>query len=135
MHLFEFVLCGGHKRSLVPTSILLVSFSLAGNGLMSLPCVLNSFLDENSQLSIPTVIPEFSIVFPPPPLLPHSITTFCYILPQHKRRRSWRYSMLISFQTLMSALRILTTVVRAKPLVQTPQDHSSALVSLGSLLS
>ena len=41
--------------------------------------------------------------------------------------------MLISFQTLMTALRILTTVVRAKPLVQTPQDHSSALVSLGSL--
>ena len=32
----------------------------------------------------------------------------------------------------MSALRILTTVARGKPLVQTPQDHSSALVSLGS---
>ena len=41
--------------------------------------------------------------------------------------------MLILFQTLMSALRILTTVARGKPLVQTPQDHSSALVSLGSL--
>ena len=32
----------------------------------------------------------------------------------------------------MSALRILTTVARGNPLVQTPQDHSSALVSLGS---
>ena len=78
-HLFEFVLCGGHKRSMVPTFILLVSFSLAGNGLMSLPCFLNNFLDENSQLSIPTVIPEYSIVFPPPYfhiLSPHS-ATFC----------------------------------------------------------
>ena len=33
----------------------------------------------------------------------------------------------------MSALRILTAVTRGKPLVQTPQGHSSALVSLGSL--
>ena len=41
--------------------------------------------------------------------------------------------MLISFQTLMSALRILTTVARGKPLVQSPQDHSSAFVGLGSL--
>ena len=41
--------------------------------------------------------------------------------------------MLISFQTSMSALRILTNLARGKPLVQTPQDHSSALVGLVSL--
>ena len=39
----------------------------------------------------------------------------------------------IPFQTLMSAIKILTTVARGTPLVQIPRDHSSALVSLDSL--
>ena len=82
-----------------------------------------SFWDKNSQLSIPLVISKFYIVSPPPSLF----------LPQYKQRWSWRYGTLVSFQTLMSALRILTAVTRGKPLVQTPQGHSSALVSLGSL--
>ena len=38
----------------------------------------------------------------------------------------------IPFQTLMSAIKILTTVARGTPLVQIPRDHSSALVSLDS---
>ena len=38
----------------------------------------------------------------------------------------------IPFQTLMSAIKILTTVARGTLLVQIPQDHSSALVSLDS---
>ena len=38
----------------------------------------------------------------------------------------------IPFQTLMSAIKILTTVARGTLLVQIPRDHSSALVSLDS---
>ena len=78
---------------------------------MSLPSFLLSFLGENSQLSILTVISKFYIVFPP---LPHSASTLA------KTIMAVRY-MLVSFQTLMSALRILTTEARGKSLVQTPQ--------------
>ena len=41
--------------------------------------------------------------------------------------------MLISFQTLMSALKILTTVATGMQLVQIPKDPSLALVILDSL--
>ena len=79
---------------------------------MSLPSFLCSFLGENSQLSTLTVVSKFYIVFPPP--LPHSASTLA------KTIMAVRY-MLVSFQTLMSALRILTTEARGKSLVQTPQ--------------
>ena len=41
--------------------------------------------------------------------------------------------MLISFQTLMIALKILTTATRETQLVQIPKDRSLALVILDSL--
>ena len=41
--------------------------------------------------------------------------------------------MLTSFQTLMSALKILTTVAKGTQLVQIPKDPSLALVILDSL--
>ena len=75
---------------------------------MSLPSFLRSFLGENSQLSILTVISKFYIVFPP---LPHSASTLA------KTIMAVRY-MLVSFQTL---ILILTTEARGKSLVQTPQ--------------
>ena len=52
--------------------ILLVSFSLAAKGLLSLLSFLHSFLDEyfeNSQFSIPTLISKFYIISP--------TSTFC----------------------------------------------------------
>ena len=42
--------------------------------------------------------------------------------------------MLISFQTLMSALKMLTTVARGAQLVQIPKDRSLAPVILDSLV-
>ena len=78
-YLVDFALCGGHMRLIVPILILLPSFSLAGNGLLSLPSFLLSFLDEcieNSQFSIPTIISKLHIVSP-----------HLHILPQHKQRR------------------------------------------------
>ena len=81
------------------------------------------FLDEysnHSQFSIPTVILKLYIVSP-----------YLHILPQHKQRRIMNMAF-IPFQTLMSAIKILTTVARGTLLVQIPRDHSSALVSLDS---
>ena len=60
---------------------------------MSLPSFLRSFLDENSQLSILTVISKFYIVFHPPPL-PHSASTLA------KTIMAVRY-MLVSFQFVL----------------------------------
>lgn len=78
-YLVDFALCGGHMRLIVPILILLASFSLAGNGLHSLPSFLLFFLDEyfeNSQFSIPTIISKLHIVSP-----------HLHILTQHNQRR------------------------------------------------
>ena len=63
------------------------------------------------------------ILFPP-------TSTFCLNI---NKEGSWRYGVLILFQTLMSAIKILTAVARGTPLAQILRDHSSALVSLDSL--
>ena len=77
-YLFDFALRSGHMLLVVPILILLVSFSLAGNGSLSLPSFLHYFLDETSQLSIPMLFQSFILSSPPPPPppIPHSAATF-----------------------------------------------------------
>ena len=56
----------------------------------------------------------FKVLYCLSPPLPHSASTLA------KTIMAVRY-MFVSFQTLMSALRILTTEARGKSLVKTPQ--------------
>lgn len=104
-YLFDFALRGGHMLLIVPILI-------ADNGSpchYRLFCVLFWVKILSSQFLL--LFQSFILSFPP---LPHSASTLA------KTIMAVRY-MLVSFQTLMSALRILTTEARGKSLVQTPQ--------------
>ena len=71
----------------------------------------------------PTVTSK-SHTLPPP---------YLNILPPYKQRQLWRYSVFISFQILMSVLKILIAAVKGEQLVQIPKDRSLALVILDSM--
>ena len=71
-----------------------------------------------------TVISKVYIQLPSPP--PIYSATFCLNINK-------RYDVLTSFQTLMSALKILTTVAKGTQPVQIPKDPSLALVILDLL--
>ena len=88
-YLFDFALRGGHMLLVVPILILLVSFSLADNGS---PCHYHLFC---VLFCVKILSSQFLLLFQ------------SFILSYIILIMVVRY-MLISFQTLMSALRILT---------------------------